>query len=167
MRENLQEDLNLSDFVNLEELWCDHNKLTSLDISKCEKLSIVWCSDNELTKIVFGNNKKLRVLFMLVNKFKDLSFFENKELPNLEEIQMHEDYPDISTLSGSLKPLEKCVKLKKLCIDRTKIDSGLEYLPKSCVELHCNERDKIAKSPILRKYGNNVCSNDEKYVKQP
>jgi len=43
---NLQGSLDLSDFVNLEELECGNNKLTSLNLDNCLKLRILYCYKN-------------------------------------------------------------------------------------------------------------------------
>jgi len=40
---NLEGPLDLSDFVNLEELNCSRNKITSLDIRKCSNLVFLSC----------------------------------------------------------------------------------------------------------------------------
>src|SRR3954452_2275495 len=48
---NLQGNLDLSDFVNLEELSCGNNKLTALNLDKCLKLKIINCEDNRLAEL--------------------------------------------------------------------------------------------------------------------
>jgi len=48
---NLTGALDLSDFVNLEELYCYNNQLTDLNLGKCLKLKRLNCENNKLTKI--------------------------------------------------------------------------------------------------------------------
>ncbi|CAG8700695.1 21165_t:CDS:2, partial [Racocetra persica] len=48
---NSQQINNLSDFVNLEELVCYDNELTSLNLNNCTKLREIRCSDNQLTNL--------------------------------------------------------------------------------------------------------------------
>jgi len=57
----LEEGLDLKGFVNLEELNCCHNQLTSLDVSNCSKLKELYCRNNQLTNLLanFGQLKKL------------------------------------------------------------------------------------------------------------
>ncbi|PKB91838.1 hypothetical protein RhiirA5_447336, partial [Rhizophagus irregularis] len=49
---NLEFHLDLSEFVNLEELICSKNQLTSLDISKNKQLTEIDCSQNKLIKVI-------------------------------------------------------------------------------------------------------------------
>ncbi|POG80804.1 hypothetical protein GLOIN_2v1471288 [Rhizophagus irregularis DAOM 181602=DAOM 197198] len=48
---NLEFHLDLSEFVNLEELICSKNQLTSLDISKNKQLTEIDCSQNKLVSL--------------------------------------------------------------------------------------------------------------------
>lgn len=50
-------------FTNLEELICNGNKLTKLDVSKNIKLTMLNCTGNQLTKLDLSKNKKLRYLY--------------------------------------------------------------------------------------------------------
>jgi len=72
----------------------------------------------------------LRRLDCSVNNLQqDLSFLSH--LVNLEELEIKGNH-----FFGSLEPLQKLNKLKKLDISNTDIDSGLEYLPEG-VKLFC------------------------------
>src|SRR5436190_12684514 len=53
---NLEGELNLSDFVNLEELNCSLNELTNLETGYCEKLTKLNCSYNLLENFNFITN---------------------------------------------------------------------------------------------------------------
>jgi len=50
---NLQGHLDLSDFVNLKELDCSDNQLTSLDISKNTKLEVIICNYNKIKADIY------------------------------------------------------------------------------------------------------------------
>ena len=39
----LEGPLNLNNFINLEQLYCDRGELTSLDVSNCSKLTHIHC----------------------------------------------------------------------------------------------------------------------------
>jgi len=45
---DLQEELNLEEFINLKNLDCSDNKLTDLDLSECKKLKYLDYSNNQL-----------------------------------------------------------------------------------------------------------------------
>jgi hypothetical protein len=52
---------------------------------------------------------------------------------------------------GSLEPLKKVVKLKRIYISNTHISEGLEYLPNSCKEIYCDTSDYKYKSMRITK----------------
>uniref|UniRef100_U9UL67 Uncharacterized protein n=1 Tax=Rhizophagus irregularis (strain DAOM 181602 / DAOM 197198 / MUCL 43194) TaxID=747089 RepID=U9UL67_RHIID len=64
---NLEFHLDLSEFVNLEELICSKNQLTSLDISKNKQLTEIDCSQNKLVSLdlnCFSRFVNLKELFV-------------------------------------------------------------------------------------------------------
>jgi hypothetical protein len=109
----LEDELDLSDFSNLQILDCSKNQLTNLNLINQHLLTGLNCHDN---------------------KFSDLSFLTH--LTNLREL-------DLSTnqFSGSLEPLKNLTKLKELSIAKTNLDSGLEYLPLLEIFYRCKEID--------------------------
>ncbi|CAG8835943.1 26187_t:CDS:2, partial [Racocetra persica] len=136
--QDLEGDLNLSDFVNLEKLDCSHNQITHLEITDCTNLKKLDCSNNQLTNLDLTNNKKLEILDIRINNFskkQDLTFLSH--LVNLEIGQGTCNY-----FTGSLEFLKNLNKLKKLDIDGTDIDSGLEYLPNSIEKFYCAPRKR-------------------------
>jgi hypothetical protein len=100
--QGLEGELDLSDFTELEKLFCSWNKLTDLQLS-AEKLFWVEANNNNL---------------------KDLSIFSKHV--HLKKIDISNN-----DFAGSLKPLENLVELSQLNINKTNIDSGLKYLPDS------------------------------------
>lgn len=148
-RENLDSLLNLEDFVNLREIYCSYNGLTGLNLKKCSHLQKLDCSNNKLTeldlsncqnitKVDFSNNllvdfdfnslnpETLTTLYIKKNKFSPRNLDCFARFNNLESLLINDN-----PFSGSLKPLESCLKLKELSIGATKINSGLEHLPVS------------------------------------
>jgi len=106
---NLEEDLNLSEFKNLEE---------------------VHLQGNNIAKVTFSSsaNERLKVLSLKKNNKlgKDLNLIYFSCFSNLEILNISN-----TSFSGSLKSLESLTNLKKINIRRTNINGGLEYLPKS------------------------------------
>jgi len=75
--QNLEGELDLSDFVNCQELNCASNKLTSLNLSNCSQLELIYCSNNLLTNLTLPTNPtNLKKLNLEKNNFpaQDLSF---------------------------------------------------------------------------------------------
>jgi len=133
--QNLTGTLILTDFVNLEKLGSLGNNLTNLVLDNCQKLKEICCIGDNLTNLNFLeslNSKNLTILKISYTELTgDLSIISN--FINLEGLWL-----DNSSISGSLFPLQHCKKLGLLDINNTKIDSGLEYLPKSVKEISCN-----------------------------
>ena len=79
-------------FTELERLFCDHNDLTSIDVSKNTGLTVFECQDNELTSIKLSSNisylsceyNALTELDLSVDE--DLSYFrcEQNQLTSLD-----------------------------------------------------------------------------------
>ncbi|RHZ36028.1 hypothetical protein [endosymbiont GvMRE of Glomus versiforme] len=132
---DLEGNLDLNDFVNLEELRCYTNKLTQLELSNLSQLSMVYCDSNNLKNIKFSHYiEKLTWLSVTDNNFskQDLPLFSYSV--NLKTL-----YIDNNSFSGSLKPLRNMSSLNYLNIKNTDIDSGLEYLPENLTSLYCND----------------------------
>jgi len=143
---DLEGNLNLSDFINLKELICCCNKLTSLDLSNCsqlEKIDVHDCLLNNLTLPTNPNN--LKELNLSDNNFppQNLSFltpYTNLKLLHLENtyrirIKISRDL--YNRFTGSLDHLSGMEKLAELNISNTDINIGLEYLPDSLKHFYC------------------------------
>jgi hypothetical protein len=59
--ENITDLTGIEDFTALQELYCDFNQLTSLDVSNNIALTLFWCYNNQLTSLDVrnGNNTNL------------------------------------------------------------------------------------------------------------
>jgi len=151
---NLEGSLKLERFVNLGKLSCEKNKLTNLDVGDCPELTKISCWSNEIVNLDLSQCAKLekitcggswltnvelpfrnpnKLTYLVINGCdnlppRDLSFLT--PFTNLEELHINH-----SSFYGSLEPLKNMTKLKILCIWKSNIDSGLEYLPESLDDL--------------------------------
>jgi len=133
---NLEGHLDLSDFINLRELSCSNNKLTSIDLSKNKELKLINCSNNLLTDIDFSHQdpKKVQKISIKNNNLslRDLSCFAS--FVNLEKLLLGTDDEEkieqniYNRFHGSLEHLMNLRKLEELDINGTDIDDGLQYL---------------------------------------
>jgi len=147
---NLEGELDLNDFINLEKLDCSFNQLTSLSLGNCEKLTHLNCSWNK-----FVNTDFLKTI-PHKEKLKVLRINNNERIK--ESLEWVKDFTGLTTLSlenspfyGSLEPLKKMDELKRIYIGHTHISEGLEYLPESCKEVYCDTSDYKYKSIRIAK----------------
>ncbi|CAL2108265.1 conserved exported hypothetical protein [Tenacibaculum sp. 190524A02b] len=83
------EDKNITDltgieaFINLKDLFCSKNKLTSLDLSQNINLSRLHCINNQLNELDITNNTKLKELFCYGNKYTSIDISNNSLLQKL------------------------------------------------------------------------------------
>ena len=70
----------ISYFTALETLYCDHNQLTSLDVSKNTELMGLNCDNNQLTSLDLSKNTKLDWLFCVNNQLTSLDLSKNTKL---------------------------------------------------------------------------------------
>lgn len=114
---NLEGFLEVEGFSELKDFACYRNQITVLVIDNCSQSRTIICSENQLEQ--------------------DLTTFA--ELENLEYL-----YIDENPVFGSLEPLQNLIKLRSLFINKTELDSGLEYLPESLERFDCRGT-KLAK----------------------
>jgi len=170
---DLKGSLFLTGFTNLEKLDCSRNKLTNLDVKDCSKLREIWCGSNRLTslnltglndleEVSFSNNLLTNFDYSVLNPEKlitlsirnnnlheqDLSVFS--EFTNLEALWIGNDNQEhlvnnlYNKFVGSLEPLKKLSKLKKLHIANTDLNSGYECLPASIKKIYCSFAERPA-----------------------
>ena len=73
----------ISYFTALETLYCDHNQLTSLDVSKNTELMGLNCDNNQLTSLDLSKNTKLGWFYCNNNQLTSLDVSKNTELSYL------------------------------------------------------------------------------------
>lgn len=136
---NLEGHLDLRDFVNLESLNLNFNKINSLDISSCSKLVTLLCGVNpNLENVDLSKNKKLKHINFGGNYNFRVSLETFSHLTELEELGINE-----TPCYGSLKSLEGLNKLKVLWFESNNIDSNLEHLPESLESIRFRHRNLV------------------------
>jgi len=165
-----QGDLDLSDFVNLEELNCSSNKLTGLNLASPNQIQRINVSNNYLQDLNFLSalsSETTRTLNINNNDFHEQGLSIFSRFTNLEGLFIGDHIGDhnffgldakekiskgiCSRFVGSLEPLKNLSKLKTLDIGNTDIDSGLEYLPESVEKFWCSA-DKRPKAKCQALY---------------
>ncbi|MCT4636084.1 MAG: T9SS type A sorting domain-containing protein [Bacteroidales bacterium] len=71
-------------FVNITELECYENKLTTLNLSNNTKLESVHCANNQLTGLNVSNCTKLKKILCYNNQLTQLDITDCSELENLQ-----------------------------------------------------------------------------------
>lgn len=87
--ENLEGNLDLSDFVKLELLDCSDNKLTALNLSKCSRLKGIKCFTNQLTNLNISNCSQLEGIDCRSNLITNLTLHQN--LTNLNFLSLNDN----------------------------------------------------------------------------
>ena len=83
-------------FKNVTTIYCDYNKLSSIDISKNTALEKFVCRDNHLSSLSLGNNSQLKVLDVCNNNISSLNVGSNGGL-----IELWADGNSLSSLNVS------------------------------------------------------------------
>ena len=168
---SLEGSLNLNEFTDLEELDCAWNNLTSLELGNCQQLRELWCGSNQLKTLDLNGLTQLEKLECGDNFLNSFDYSQlnptqltylnisNNNLPE-QDLSVFSPLINLKTLwidnhdkekiqqgiynrwVGSLKPLRNLLKLKKLDISNTDIDSGLEYLGNSLEEIICTTKER-------------------------
>jgi len=82
--EKLASSLDLSDFINLEELDCSNNQLMALKLDNCLGLKKIACSHNQLTQLDLTNLSQLKEIYCIGNYLQDLKLpLSAEQLTNL------------------------------------------------------------------------------------
>jgi len=108
--ENLEGDLNLSGFTNLEELICHNNKLTSLVLNDCTNLRKLDCYSNKIVDVSLEECSKLESVNFNHN---NLEIIDLSNCPNL--ISLHSSDNKFRNTSF-LKKLPNPAKLEELVL---------------------------------------------------
>ena len=98
--------LDVSNNINLKELYASGNQLTNLDVSKNTNLTSLVVSKNQLTSLDVGKNTNLKVLEVNQNQLTSLDVSKN---PNLEVLYISQN--QLTNLD-----ISKNIKLSKLSV---------------------------------------------------
>ena len=69
-------------FENIRTLWCYHNRLTALDVSKNTALDDLNCSSNQLTTIDLSKNQLIRSINCDGNPLQKIILSRSNKLPS-------------------------------------------------------------------------------------
>ncbi|MCE8163458.1 MAG: HET domain-containing protein [Candidatus Moeniiplasma glomeromycotorum] len=147
-RKKLEGELNLSDFVDLEELDLSSNRLSFLNLTQCLNLRNLDCSWNKLPYLDLSQNAKLEELNIYENNFPPENPTWLSHLVNLKKLKLGQN-----DFMGSLEFTKNMSNLDDLDVFLTNFTTGLEYLPLSLKHFRCGGK-KIEKELDL--YGNNL-----------
>ncbi len=70
--------------TSLERLFCSHNKLDELDVSKCTQLKYISCGNNNLTSLNVDNCINLETLYCYNNRLTSLDISKCTQLESLD-----------------------------------------------------------------------------------
>ncbi len=70
----------IEDFTALQNLACDYNQITSLDLSDNTALTLLSCNDNQLTSLNVSSNAALTYLYCNYNQLTSLDVSNNTSL---------------------------------------------------------------------------------------
>jgi hypothetical protein len=139
----LEGTLDLTDFSNLENLYCCSNQLINFDLSENVNLRKLDCAYNQLTSVEFLNNlpnpEKLETLTLYNNNIQvDIAIFS--KFINLKFLKIGTTKYVLAEgkhnkFFGSLKAYQNLTKLENICIEATDVNEGLEYLPASLAQV--------------------------------
>ncbi|CAG8640048.1 2123_t:CDS:2, partial [Racocetra fulgida] len=115
----------LRDFVNLRELDCPHNEITSLNLSNCPNLEKLNCEDNKIEKLDLSKNEKLIKLNCSSNDLEKLNLENN---PNLEVIDVK-----ANKIKANLDIFSHLTKLRDLEIGIRVLRTGYAMISKFMV----------------------------------
>lgn len=88
--------LDISQNISLTYLHCGSNNITSLDVSQNSLLTKLWCQDNNLTTLNVSQNTALEELNCYTNNLTSLNVSQNSNLENLNCEQNNLNALDVS-----------------------------------------------------------------------
>ena len=128
-------------FPNLEELYCDNNQLTSLDVSQNKALKYLNCSENQLTSLDVSENIALQKLSCYRNQLTSLDVSKNPALVWLSCTRNQLTSLDLSQNHAleNLQVMENCLTsldlsptvVSTLYADGNQIDINVEETPRT------------------------------------
>lgn len=117
----------------IEELHCDSNPISSLDLSKSTNLRVLSCAGNQLSNLDLSHNKQLESVNLGNNQLTELDFSNHQ---NLTELDCRKN--KLTRLT-----LDSCTKLESLgCSDNLLTDLDLSTCS-SLGDVTCNNNSLI------------------------
>src|SRR5205814_10040161 len=119
----LEGDLDLTEFVNLRELYCSSNQLTSLNLDGLNKLRIIDYRSNNLKSLKLNGCVNINYLDVSHN---DLSEIDLSTLSGRKVV--HINLNDNNLLGGNLRHFSHLINLEWLGLKETGFSGSLEPL---------------------------------------
>ena len=144
-------------FTGLHNLYCRHNQLTALDVSKNTALEILYCYNNQLTALDVSKNTALEILYCYNNQLTALDVSKNTDLTQLWCWNNQLTALDVSK-NTALRSL-RCNNNQLTALDVSK-NTDLTYL--DCTNNQLTALD-VSKNTALYKlycYGNQLTALD-------
>lgn len=131
---NISDLTGVEEFINISELQCDNNNLSSLNVSNNVSLTSLTCSNNQLTSINLLNNINLETLSLSYNQLTSLDLSLNTQivtlfidgiLSNSIDLSNNNNLTILALRNGNLNNLDLSNNplLKNLFATNTLIDS--------------------------------------------
>lgn len=71
------------EFINITELFCENNQMTTLDVSSNTQLTGLYCENNQISTLNLSNNSNLTVLNFRYNSISSINLANNTSLITL------------------------------------------------------------------------------------
>jgi len=113
--EDISDLTGIEDFVALEELRCNNNNISSLDVSNNTLLENLYCNDNPMTSLIVSNNQLIKDLKCYNTNISTLDLSNN---PALEILECYDT--SLNVIDVSANPLLKMLRCQN--------NSNLTYL---------------------------------------
>lgn len=102
----------IQDFVSLEKLTIKYSDITELDVSQNLQLKELYCSNNELTSIDVSNNTLLEILYIgnysgdmgPFNMIEEIDLSNNPLIHTFDALNMHANFNKINLKNGNNNP---------------------------------------------------------------
>ncbi|MCI2228687.1 T9SS type A sorting domain-containing protein [Polaribacter sp. MSW13] len=113
--EDISDLTGIEDFVALEELRCNNNNISNLDVSNNTLLENLYCNDNPITSLIVSNNQLIKDLKCYNTNISTLDLSNN---PALESLECYNT--SLNVIAVSANPLLETVRCQN--------NSNLTYL---------------------------------------
>ena len=161
-KEGVQSLKGIEHFTALEELWCEENQLTVLDVSKNTALVELRCENNRLTELDVSKNTALEELNCFANELTSLNVSKNRKLIDLDCSLNKLTSLDVSS---NRKLIELDCSMNELTSLDVSHNTALEYLNCSDNQLIALDVGHYTALTTLSCYSNRLIALDVSYNK--